>query len=35
MYREKGGYFRTPTTWVPEVERWQGVTERRGRSSGA
>jgi ATP-dependent DNA helicase RecQ len=29
IYRESGGYFRTPTAWVPDVDRWAGVTERR------
>jgi ATP-dependent DNA helicase RecQ len=29
IYREDGGYFRTPTAWVPDVDRWAGVTERR------
>jgi ATP-dependent DNA helicase RecQ len=29
IYREGGGHFRTPTAWVPDVERWAGVTERR------
>jgi ATP-dependent DNA helicase RecQ len=29
IYREGGGYFRTPTAWVPDVERWAGVTQRR------
>jgi len=29
VYRERGGYFRTPTPWTPDVARWEGVTERR------
>jgi ATP-dependent DNA helicase RecQ len=29
VYREGGGYFRTPTPWTPDLERWRGVTERR------
>ena len=29
VYRDRGGYFRTPTPWTPDVARWQGVTERR------
>lgn len=29
IYREGGGYFRTPTAWAPEVDRWAGITERR------
>ncbi len=29
IYRERGSYFRTPTVWVPEVERWEDVTKRR------
>ncbi|HEX5583018.1 helicase-related protein, partial [Gaiella sp.] len=29
IYRERGGYFRSPTAWEPDLERWAGVTERR------
>jgi ATP-dependent DNA helicase RecQ len=34
VYRERGGYFRTPTPWVPDVDRWEGVTERRREELG-
>ena len=30
VYRDGGGYFRTPTAWTPDLDRWAGVTERRG-----
>ena len=29
VYRERGGYFRTPNQWNSDVERWVGVTDRR------
>ncbi len=29
IYCDRGGYFRTPTPWTPDVARWDGVTERR------
>jgi ATP-dependent DNA helicase RecQ len=29
VYREGGGYFRTPTPWTPDLDRWTGVTQRR------
>jgi ATP-dependent DNA helicase RecQ len=29
IYRERGQYFRAPTPWHPDVDRWEGVTDRR------
>ena len=29
IYRERGAYYRTPTEWAPELERWEEVTRRR------
>ncbi len=29
IYRERSQYFRAPTPWQPEVDRWKGVTDRR------
>ena len=29
IYRERGQYFRAPTPWLPDVDRWAGVTDRR------
>lgn len=29
IYREAGGFFRTPTPWVPDIAGWADVTRRR------
>jgi ATP-dependent DNA helicase RecQ len=29
VYRERGGFFRTPNAWTPDVPGWASVTERR------
>jgi ATP-dependent DNA helicase RecQ len=31
VYRERGGYFRTPNAWTPDLPGWAAVTERRER----